>query len=138
MPETMTVEKLSGEEKMVLRWLWKEDSSAYGECHGYALNTLLNTGLATSNETPPSDYARISLTDAGWAILKQLPPERGYAGDVIQFKAPPAEDLKCPGVGRDAENDKALVFYLSRKVTDEEMRFLHDVMQRAVIMAPTV
>lgn len=43
--------------------------------------------------------------------------------------------LKCPGVGRDAENDRALAFYFSRPVTDNEMRFLHDVMQRAVALA---
>jgi len=40
--------------------------------------------------------------------------------------------LKCPGVGRDAENEKSLAFYFNRKVTDDEMRFLHEVMQRAV------
>lgn len=40
--------------------------------------------------------------------------------------------LSCPGVGRDAENDKSLCFYFSRKVTDDEMRYLHEVMQRAV------
>lgn len=45
----------------------------------------------------------------------------------------PAE-LKCPGVGRDAENDQSLCFYFSRKVSDNEMRFLHEVMQRAVAM----
>lgn len=42
------------------------------------------------------------------------------------------EKLKCPGVGRDAGNDKSLCFYFSRKVTDDEMRFLHEVVQRAV------
>jgi hypothetical protein len=46
-------------------------------------------------------------------------------------------DLKCPGVGRDAGNDKSLCFYFSRKVSDDEMRYLHDVMQRAVAMAST-
>jgi hypothetical protein len=44
--------------------------------------------------------------------------------------------LKCPGCGRDAENDRALCFYFSRRVTDNEMRFLHDVMQRAVECMP--
>lgn len=46
------------------------------------------------------------------------------------------EPLKCPGVGRDAENVKSLVFYFNRAVTDDEMRFLHDVMQRAVCSVP--
>jgi hypothetical protein len=40
--------------------------------------------------------------------------------------------LKCPGVGRDAENEQSLCFYFNRKVTDDEMRYLHEVMQRAV------
>lgn len=40
--------------------------------------------------------------------------------------------LKCPGVGRDAENEQSLCFYFNRKVADDEMRYLHEVMQRAV------
>ena len=43
-----------------------------------------------------------------------------------------ARPLKCPGVGRDKDNAAALAFYFSRPVTDDEMRFLHEVMQRAV------
>ncbi len=44
--------------------------------------------------------------------------------------------LKCPGVGRDKDCISALQFYFSRAVTDDEMRFLHDVMQRAVACMP--
>ncbi len=44
--------------------------------------------------------------------------------------------LKCPGVGRDKDNISALQFYFSRKVTDDEMRFLHEVVQRAVACMP--
>lgn len=40
--------------------------------------------------------------------------------------------LSCPGVGRDKDNPKALQFYFNRRITDDEMRFLHEVMQRAV------
>ena len=47
-----------------------------------------------------------------------------------------AKELKCPGVGRDKDCISALQFYFSRKVTDDEMRFLHDVMQRAVACMP--
>lgn len=46
------------------------------------------------------------------------------------------ERLKCPGVGRDAENDRSLCFYFNRKVTDDEMRYLHEVMQRATACSP--
>ncbi|WP_316205762.1 hypothetical protein [Bradyrhizobium sp. SZCCHNS1012] len=55
-------------------------------------------------------------------------------GEVIDFNSQPSTErptLKCCGAGRDAENDKALCFYFSRKPTDDEMRFLHAVMQRA-------
>lgn len=45
-------------------------------------------------------------------------------------------DLKCPGVGRDADNDKALAFYFNRRPSDDEMRYLHEVMQRAAVCSP--
>ena len=45
--------------------------------------------------------------------------------------------LKCPGVGRDKDCISALQFYFSRRVTDDEMRFLHEVVQRAAICMPT-
>ena len=44
--------------------------------------------------------------------------------------------LACAGVGRDAENEQSLSFIFSRRPTDDEMRFLHDVMKRAVASAP--
>lgn len=46
--------------------------------------------------------------------------------------------LKCPGVGRDKDCISALQFYFSRKVTDDEMRFLHEVMERAVACMPNM
>lgn len=58
------------------------------------------------------------------------------AREVLTFPRKPMEPLRAPGCGRDAENDKALVFYLSRRATDSEMRFLHEVMQRAVACMP--
>lgn len=54
-------------------------------------------------------------------------------GNVVSLKRAP---LKCPGVGRDADNDKSIAFYFTRKVTDAEMRYLHEVMQRAVALNP--
>lgn len=48
---------------------------------------------------------------------------------------PPHPALKVPGVDRDAENDKVLVFSFSRRVTDDEMRFLHEVMRRTVAIS---
>jgi hypothetical protein len=52
--------------------------------------------------------------------------------DPTPLRKPLPGPLRNPGVGRDAENEKSLCFYFSRRVTDEEMRFLHEVMQRAV------
>src|SRR6185312_3605427 len=49
---------------------------------------------------------------------------------------PAARALRCPGIGRDKDNINALQFYFSRPVTDDEMRFLHDVMKRAVACMP--
>lgn len=44
--------------------------------------------------------------------------------------------LKCPGVGRDKDCISALQLYFSRPVTDDEIRFLHEVVQRAVACMP--
>lgn len=50
---------------------------------------------------------------------------------------PPRGDdlLRCRGVGRDADCDRALIFQFDRRPSDAEMRFLHDVMRRAAICA---
>lgn len=56
---------------------------------------------------------------------------------VVNIRGGDLPALKCPGLGRDAENSKALVFYFNRPVTDGEMRFLHEVMQRTVALMPT-
>lgn len=56
-------------------------------------------------------------------------------GEVRQLRPRPAH-LACPGVGRDRDHDRALQFYFNRPVTDDEMRFLHEVLQRAVACMP--
>lgn len=50
---------------------------------------------------------------------------------------PPRGDdlLRCYGVARVADNDQALIFVFDRQPTDAEMRFLHNVMQRAAVCA---
>ena len=45
--------------------------------------------------------------------------------------------LKCPGVGRDKDCVSALQFYFNRRVTDDEMRFLKDVIDRAIACMPS-
>lgn len=56
--------------------------------------------------------------------------------DLILLRKSKLGPLRNHGVGRDAENEKALCFYFSRRVTDYEMRFLHGVMQRAAACMP--
>jgi len=60
-----------------LAWLAKEDSSAYGECHGPALGKLISERLAmvTDPGGPPRDigYSRVILTDRGHAVAKAAP-----------------------------------------------------------------
>jgi hypothetical protein len=47
-----------------------------------------------------------------------------------------ADRLRCNGVGRDKDWLSALQFYFNRRVTDDEMRYLHDVMKRAAALSP--
>jgi hypothetical protein len=56
--------------------------------------------------------------------------------DIVQLNQPKPVRLKCPGVGRDKDHDRALAFYFNRPVTDDEMRYLHEVMQRAAACIP--
>ena len=44
--------------------------------------------------------------------------------------------LKCPAVGRDKKCVSVLTFYFNRRVTDDEMMFLLEVMERAAICMP--
>lgn len=57
-------------------------------------------------------------------------------GAPIPFLRPKPEPLRNLGVGRDVENERSVCFYFSRRVTDYEMRFLHDVMRRAAACMP--
>lgn len=77
--------------------------------------------LAKEHKMPvPPDYAIYG------------PTEEEIGASVIEQRR-----LSCPGVGRDKDCISALAFYFSRRVTDDEMRFLHEVMQRAVASIPT-
>lgn len=59
-----------------------------------------------------------------------------HTDGALEAKAKARRELRCPGVGRDKDNLCALQFYFSRPVTDDEMRFLHDVMMRAASCVP--
>jgi hypothetical protein len=63
---------LTSQERFLLEWLSKSESSAYGECYGSELNVLVNTGLAAYSKTPPSDYDEVFLTDVGRSHLTAL------------------------------------------------------------------
>jgi hypothetical protein len=43
----------------------------------------------------------------------------------------PRGPLKCPGVSRMGDNDKAILVSFNRQLTDEELRFFHEVCQRS-------
>lgn len=65
---------LTREQRFLLEWLAKEDSSALGECEGSALNTLIERGYATIGPMPdghPRQYARVKVTETGFEMLKQ-------------------------------------------------------------------
>lgn len=47
-----------------------------------------------------------------------------------------AGQLRCNGVGRDKDHDRALQFYFDRRVTDAEMRFLDECMKRSATLMP--
>lgn len=64
--------QLTSQEKFLLEWLSKAESSAFGECEGQPLTVLVNLGLATIGPTPDGKhphYRQVSLTDAGRAAL---------------------------------------------------------------------
>lgn len=75
---------LTKDEARVLEWLGKEDSSAYGECHGPALDGLVDKRLAmvVAPADPARDigYSRVFLTDRGHAVRKAYGPADLLAG----------------------------------------------------------
>lgn len=64
---------LNKSEAFVLRWLAREDASLLGECKGAALDMLVHLGLAeiTAHRTP-AEYSLVAVTEAGWAVLKEI------------------------------------------------------------------
>lgn len=69
---------MTKEELFVLDWLGKEDTSAYGECKGSALDALVVAGLAQvgpSQAGRSDDYRRVWLTEAGRQARAALSPE---------------------------------------------------------------
>lgn len=60
----------------MLGWLGKEETSAYGECCGPALDGLVAEGLAIVDRSElrgrHEGYALVSLTEAGHAKRKEL------------------------------------------------------------------
>lgn len=44
--------------------------------------------------------------------------------------------LRCAGIGRDKDNPQSLSLYFDRSPTDDEMRYLHEVIKHACVCAP--
>lgn len=67
---------------VLLKWLGEEDFTQYGECHGKSLDELVADGLAQIHANGEHQYfiakgngdmyRAVSLTEAGWAKLKEL------------------------------------------------------------------
>ncbi len=88
-PSPSDVRGLTKDERLVLEWLAKEDSSAYGECHGAALDGLVEKGFAILHRDRlgrGKEYDRVTVTESGRATLARLSPPSspvsGYAAEV--------------------------------------------------------
>lgn len=57
--------------------------------------------------------------------------------DLRDIRAEQDPFLRCLGAGRARKNDRAIAFLFDRAPTDDELRFLHDVMRRAAVMMKT-
>lgn len=55
----------------VLEWLSKEDWSAYGECEGAALNSLIADGFAILAHEPPTGRTGVAITESGLRKLRE-------------------------------------------------------------------
>jgi hypothetical protein len=60
---------LTSQERFLLEWLSKEDTSALGECEGQSLTVLINSGLAVVTDLDRGAWANVSLTEAGLRAL---------------------------------------------------------------------
>lgn len=64
--------KLDKDQRLVLEWLSKEDSSSYGECQGAALDALVEKGIAELGPIPSGrdeGFRRVWLSDYGWELI---------------------------------------------------------------------
>ncbi|WP_126010299.1 hypothetical protein [Georhizobium profundi] len=55
-------------------------------------------------------------------------------GKVLPFPESQDPFLRCLGAGRLEDNERALFFIFDRAPTDDDLRFLHDVMRRAALI----
>jgi hypothetical protein len=51
----------------------------------------------------------------------------------FRSNAPRDRRIKCLGIGRDKDDGCSLNFFFDRPVSNDEMRFLHEVVQRAIL-----
>jgi hypothetical protein len=63
---------LTKAQHFLMAWLDQADRSAYGECRGHDLDTLVNRGLATvADDCKVNDWSAVALTAAGRAALRE-------------------------------------------------------------------
>jgi hypothetical protein len=87
------MKELTKDQRDLLQWLSNEDFSQYGECHGSALDRLIELGLAQvhgeETETDNNFIAKgrgimfraVSLTEMGWAFKEQLSCGKHFCSD---------------------------------------------------------
>ena len=56
--------------------------------------------------------------------------------ECVVDNAPQPKRPKVSGMGRMGDNDKALLLMLNWRPTDDQLRYLHEVMERAVACMP--
>lgn len=76
--------KLDKDQWLVLEWLSKDDTNSYGECHGAALNALVELGIAELGPVPAGrgeEYRRVWLSDYGWEVFTDARTAQAEAQD---------------------------------------------------------
>ena len=82
------MEKLTKDEWRVLEWLSREDGSLFGECHGPALDRLVELGLAEIGPDPAGKglmYRSVGVTDYGWEFLTDMREAQSDAAELASM-----------------------------------------------------
>lgn len=141
LPQAGVSEPLTSQERFLLEWLGKEESSALGECSGCDLDVLINRGFAVIAPAPEGQhrhFCRVSLTDAGRATLSCQQEEavpvatmhrsdteilfsKGYVPNMLGFTSSPLYASPVPADAGEPTEDERL-FDADEPMADGEIR----------------